>query len=639
MHRSAPGRLFAISLAATLGAFAAPPATGAPAPRVATIDRIEVASRAPGWRIEIRLKEPRAASVARDDSGRLSIDLPYVRPGLGISTRLYPDGLVAAITVASVGVPSRPVTRLTVETRGEADWRLSADGPAVRLDLTLHGQPMPPLDTPVRPRPVRPAPIVAPAPAPAPVPVFPATPLPSSPIESEELEVPPADSPEPIGEAREETPEELPAENSEPIAVAPEPAAVELPATSVLEHEAPVVPSIPAPAIEPPVAEPVAPPEETAPPEAERASLPAPQPIDVSPPEEETSLPAPEPAVVEVAPPPPIVAATPEVALQTSPEPSLAPEMEISAAPPVEASSRESVEAVPSPFEVADVEVAPAERLEPTASSAGLPPTPSAEPPPPAPPETSEEAPEAETPPAEPMQPVRATPPALAALPEPPPAAIEESDLPDLASDAGADEIVEPPAAPAEATPEPESSPSATTLTGSAAPEAPSAIAAVPAEPPAVLEPVEPSPPPVDAVPEAEFEPPIELPARESTATPPDLAPRPASSVLDLEPLAAGEFRIAGDGEMRYTAFRLENPERFVIDVRGVVNRTPLGSLETGGPLVRSVRISQFRARPEPVTRVIFDLRAPAVPAIDRDPRGLTVRFGAAVAPADNRRR
>jgi type IV pilus assembly protein PilQ len=87
---------------------------------------------------------------------------------------------------------------------------------------------------------------------------------------------------------------------------------------------------------------------------------------------------------------------------------------------------------------------------------------------------------------------------------------------------------------------------------------------------------------------------------------------------------------IAGDGEFAYTTFQLENPDRFVIDLQGVVNAGGAPATPVGGAYVDRVRVAQFKPAPEAVSRVVFDLRRAAEPTIDRGPRSLRVRFGEA---------
>lgn len=114
---------------------------------------------------------------------------------------------------------------------------------------------------------------------------------------------------------------------------------------------------------------------------------------------------------------------------------------------------------------------------------------------------------------------------------------------------------------------------------------------------------------------------------RPLVAPPPTGAP--ATRLEGLVQVDAQTVRIAGDGEFAYSTFRLENPERFVIDLDGVFNASDRSTLPVGGQEVDRVRVSQFRTDPLPVSRVVFDLAVAAVPRIERTPGGLVVRFGA----------
>jgi len=65
------------------------------------------------------------------------------------------------------------------------------------------------------------------------------------------------------------------------------------------------------------------------------------------------------------------------------------------------------------------------------------------------------------------------------------------------------------------------------------------------------------------------------------------------------------EVRIAGDGQLKYKAFRLESPSRLVIDLEGVKNAAPKNSVAVGDEVVQRVRIAQFQPT---VARVVVDL-------------------------------
>jgi len=167
-----------------------------------------------------------------------------------------------------------------------------------------------------------------------------------------------------------------------------------------------------------------------------------------------------------------------------------------------------------------------------------------------------------------------------------------------------------------------------------APPEASSAPAPVPPVPAAT-----PAPAPPVAAPK-----PAPAAALASAGTPDNpvqsLAPADSAKATRLNKVEAvtadGEttFVVAGDGEFSYSTFRLENPERLVLDLAGVLNTTSQATVPVNSALVERVRVAQFKPRPEPVSRVVFDLKQASVPTIERDATGLKVRFGTGAAPA-----
>lgn len=131
-----------------------------------------------------------------------------------------------------------------------------------------------------------------------------------------------------------------------------------------------------------------------------------------------------------------------------------------------------------------------------------------------------------------------------------------------------------------------------------------------------VLEPVAPEPAPMGTPEE-----PMVGPAPMGT---------PASSLSDIHVDTGADVtavEIRGDGEFAYSSFHLSDPERFVVDLDGVVNRSNRSAIPISGGSVERVRVAQFKPFPEPVTRVVFDLREPRHPQIERTPDALVVRF------------
>lgn len=161
--------------------------------------------------------------------------------------------------------------------------------------------------------------------------------------------------------------------------------------------------------------------------------------------------------------------------------------------------------------------------------------------------------------------------------------------------------------------------------------------AAAAEEPPAVESPapVEPAPAPYEEP--AAASPTSPAPAESAPAGTPE-APRVApvtsgasATRLDgIEVLASqgsSVIRISGDGELPYSTFALAEPERFIIDLDGVINRSARTTVKVDGGVVERVRVAQFKPYPKPVSRVVFDLRSRVVPVIERTSDALVVSF------------
>jgi type IV pilus assembly protein PilQ len=102
---------------------------------------------------------------------------------------------------------------------------------------------------------------------------------------------------------------------------------------------------------------------------------------------------------------------------------------------------------------------------------------------------------------------------------------------------------------------------------------------------------------------------------------------------IEVMPASGGAVvKITGDGEFSYSTFALSSPPRFVIDLRGVINRASRSSQAVDGSVVERVRVAQFRPAPKPVSRVVFDLHGDTLPTIERSGSTLVVSFGAASA-------
>jgi len=179
------------------------------------------------------------------------------------------------------------------------------------------------------------------------------------------------------------------------------------------------------------------------------------------------------------------------------------------------------------------------------------------------------------------------------------------------------------------------------------APSAPPSAAAPASSAPAPSAPAAAVPAPAPAPPSAPA-PPTTAGHAAALGTPdqPAVAPPPsgtAATRLDgIEVLASdggAVVRISGDGGFPYSTFALDEPERFVIDLDGVINRSPRSTMNVAGGIVERVRVAQFKPYPKPVSRVVFDLKGKVVPVIERTADALVVTFpsspgGATAAPA-----
>src|SRR4029078_4153971 len=82
------------------------------------------------------------------------------------------------------------------------------------------------------------------------------------------------------------------------------------------------------------------------------------------------------------------------------------------------------------------------------------------------------------------------------------------------------------------------------------------------------------------------------------------------------------------DGDLAYNAFALEKPSRLVIDLNGVTDKVAKGIVNVGGPLVKKIRVAQFKGGAEPVTRVVVDLPAKSPSQGTKGGDRLVVTFG-----------
>ena len=98
---------------------------------------------------------------------------------------------------------------------------------------------------------------------------------------------------------------------------------------------------------------------------------------------------------------------------------------------------------------------------------------------------------------------------------------------------------------------------------------------------------------------------------------------------------AAGKttVEVHGDGEFFYSTFRLDDPARFVVDLIGVANLAPTSAYDGSGTPVERVRVAQFKAQPDMVSRVVIDLSESTAPELTVLPDSLLLTFNGIGAP------
>jgi type IV pilus assembly protein PilQ len=157
-----------------------------------------------------------------------------------------------------------------------------------------------------------------------------------------------------------------------------------------------------------------------------------------------------------------------------------------------------------------------------------------------------------------------------------------------------------------------------------------------PAEPsPVVTAAVE--PPHADPVPvHTEPEPVKSEPVAQVAEAPVVTEALPANKATTLKKIdtsgagAAIEVRLATDGDVAYNAFKLEKPSRIVIDLTGVSDKLAKNVINVSDPVVKRIRVSQFKSAPDAVTRVVLDVDEKASYHVTKSGDLLNITFGAA---------
>ncbi len=117
----------------------------------------------------------------------------------------------------------------------------------------------------------------------------------------------------------------------------------------------------------------------------------------------------------------------------------------------------------------------------------------------------------------------------------------------------------------------------------------------------------------VAAVPAAQA--PAPQPVQPVVTAPTDAAathPAPARNLLSVTPVVTDDglvLHLRGDGPIQAKVFALPHPNRVVVDLPGVINRSKRHRYSVDAAGVSRVRVAQFRVIPTPVTRVVVDLQ------------------------------
>ena len=88
-------------------------------------------------------------------------------------------------------------------------------------------------------------------------------------------------------------------------------------------------------------------------------------------------------------------------------------------------------------------------------------------------------------------------------------------------------------------------------------------------------------------------------------------------------------IEITTSGEWTHRSFRVEDPERFVLDLLGVEVGKVAPRVAAEGRFVNAVRTSQYRGGADPVTRIVLDLSPGTHVNVETGAQGLAlVAFG-----------
>ncbi|MGB6362616.1 MAG: AMIN domain-containing protein, partial [Thermoanaerobaculia bacterium] len=97
---------------------------------------LDLREAAPGAQLEIDTSGSLVWTTYRDGDDHLVVELPNSLPAVGVNDLFVDDGLVESVTVATEDSDDRPLTRLVVRTRAEAEHSVEADGTRLLVGIT-----------------------------------------------------------------------------------------------------------------------------------------------------------------------------------------------------------------------------------------------------------------------------------------------------------------------------------------------------------------------------------------------------------------------------------------------------------------------------------------------------------------------
>jgi type IV pilus assembly protein PilQ len=130
---SKPARVVEASPAASRQAPAEARAASSPAP--AEIRSLDLREGAPEVFVDLEASAPLVWTSYRNAEGRVVVELPNAVPGARLTDLAPAEGLVSSLAIQKSEEGSRPITRLVIATRQEAEHSITAEGPKLRIQL------------------------------------------------------------------------------------------------------------------------------------------------------------------------------------------------------------------------------------------------------------------------------------------------------------------------------------------------------------------------------------------------------------------------------------------------------------------------------------------------------------------------